>query len=516
MQQARTFLRAHARNVFQPAAPRAHAGTGRAHAGDGKAVCFVADLGDQHQRSRVLAEVDLLAPVGKHQLFQAHLASLALLDTDDARDIEAQRGEHLARHADLALAAINQHQVGQARTARRELGTARFALRLSDLAVTPLQHLAHGGVVVTSGDAINVEAAVLAALHLVVLKHHARRLGGFARRMRDVETLNAQEVQIVLRQVQRLRQRAGAGLLRAFFGKQAGQLQLRVVLCHIQPGTALLARLVHSRNPHARLHAQRVEQAALHRFAGDEHRRHRYVEVVLGDEGLKHQHLHRQRYADLVVISALLGIRRLGTRLLQRGRIVHMHGKVSPVAQMPAPAHHRQVDAGAPALHTHSEDVHVLVARCLHRLLVQHARERRDLVAHLRRLLKLQPLGVRQHALLQSLHHRPRFAAQQGFGMGHVLGIGFGRNQAHTGRAAAFDLVEKARTRAVGKHRVFAGAQAKHLLQQQNRFLHRPAARVGAEVAVLFVGAAAVVGQARKALAWVISRAVFCRDAGDF
>src|SRR6218665_3531260 len=112
------------------------------------------------------------------QFFQAHLAAFALFHAHDARQIQAQGREPLARHADLALAAVDQHQVGQARLALRgrsgpgcTVDATGFVRGLGQLAVAAREHLAHRGVVVTAGDAIDLVAAVLAALHLVVVEH---------------------------------------------------------------------------------------------------------------------------------------------------------------------------------------------------------------------------------------------------------------------------------------------------------------------------------------------------------
>jgi hypothetical protein len=193
-----------------------------------------------------------------------------------------------------------------------------------------------------------------------------------------------------------------------------------------------------------------------------------------------------------------------------------MHREVGPVAQVAAAAHHGQVHAGAATLHAHGKNVHVLVRGGFHRLLVQHARERRDLVAQLGRLLELQPLGVGHHARLQLLQERLGFAAQKRLGVRHVAAHRpRGRYQAHAGRGAALDLVKQARPRAVGKHRVLAGAQAEHLLQQLDGFLHRPAVRVRPEVAVPLVDAAPVVGHARKALQRRLALPVLGSHAGD-
>ena len=168
---------------------------------------FVADLRHQHQRGRVVAQIDLGPAVGEHQLLQAHLAALAFFHPDDAPEVEPKLLKHLARHAHLAFAAINQHQVGQARA------VGLLAAGFEQLAVAAQQHLAHGGVVIARCDAVDVVAPVLRVLHLVAFKHHTRGLCGFTSGVRNVETLDAQGVEFVVGQAQRLGQRPRAGLL---------------------------------------------------------------------------------------------------------------------------------------------------------------------------------------------------------------------------------------------------------------------------------------------------------------
>ena len=102
-----------------------------------------------------------------------------------------------------------------------------------------------------------------------------------------------QGVQIVGRQIQRIRQGAGSGLLRALLGQQAGQLNVGVFLTHLQPNPTLLTRVVHSRNFVSRLLRERCHQVLVHRHAGDQRGRHRNADVVLGQEGFQHLHLDR-------------------------------------------------------------------------------------------------------------------------------------------------------------------------------------------------------------------------------
>ena len=162
LQQSRALLRADAGDVFEPAAAGAHPGTARAHAGDREAVRLVADLRHQHQRGRVVAEVHLGAAVGEHQLLQADLAALALLDADDQRQVESQFLEHLARHATWPRPPSTSTRSGS-RACTLAFGAVG---QLGQLGVAAHQHLAHRGVVVARRDAVDVEAAVLRALHL--------------------------------------------------------------------------------------------------------------------------------------------------------------------------------------------------------------------------------------------------------------------------------------------------------------------------------------------------------------
>src|SRR5438445_5326621 len=114
LQQLRTFLGSDTGNVFQFATACANTCTPSAHSGDGEAMRFVANLRHEHQRGRIATEVDLGPAVGEHELLQADLAALALLDADDLREFDAQLLEHLARHRDLAAPAVDEHEIGQA------------------------------------------------------------------------------------------------------------------------------------------------------------------------------------------------------------------------------------------------------------------------------------------------------------------------------------------------------------------------------------------------------------------
>ena len=66
-----------------------------------------------------------------------------------------------------------------------------------------------------------------------------------------------------------------------------------LLLGHLQPHAALLARLRHGRYAHAALLGQRVQQGGIYGLAHHQHGRRRYVQVVLGHKGLQHLGFYR-------------------------------------------------------------------------------------------------------------------------------------------------------------------------------------------------------------------------------
>jgi hypothetical protein len=328
-------------------------------------------------------------------------------------------------------------------------------------------------------------------------KDDAGRLRRLAGGVADVEALDPERVQVLDREVERVDERTRARLLRALLGEQLGEAQGRALDAHVEPGAARLARLVLHRRADAALRRERLDQRLVDRIADDEERRHAAFEVVLGDECLEDAHLGRLR--------RLGGDRRVLVDAVGEdvNRALDVLRKVRPVAEMAAGADHREVDAGAAALDLDGEDVGVDDARAgvvLDRLLMQHARQRADPVAQLCCLLELERLGARRHLRLQRVDQLLLLARQESLGVGDVLGVVLGRDVADARPRAALDLVEQARPRPVGEHSVLAGAQVKDLLQQLDRVFHRPRGRERAEVAVLLVDRATVVGDPRKAM----------------
>src|SRR5215472_3638307 len=128
LQQPRPLLRSDAGDLLERAGAGAHARAARAHTGDREPVRLVANLRDEHQRRRVAAERDLRPSVGEDELLEPDLAALALLDADDAPELDAELFEDRARDADLAAAAIDEDEIGKPRLPLRrgldELGVA--------------------------------------------------------------------------------------------------------------------------------------------------------------------------------------------------------------------------------------------------------------------------------------------------------------------------------------------------------------------------------------------------------
>jgi len=65
---------------------------------------------------------------------------------------------------------------------------------------------------------------------------------------------------------------------------------------------------------------------------------------------------------------------------------------------MPAASHHGEVDTGFATLNLHGEDIDITVKHVVHRLLMQHVGERRNLIAELCRQLELKAIRMGHHA----------------------------------------------------------------------------------------------------------------------
>lgn len=177
-----------------------------------------------------------------------------------------------------------------------------------------------------------------------------------------------------------------------------------------------------------------------------------------------------------------------------------MRGEKCLVPQVPPAPYHRQVHADLAALHVDRDHVGIAAAP-FHGLLVQHAGQRRQLVAQGGGLLETHLLRRGEHPRLDIREHGLGLAAQELRGPVHVQGVVRGRDQPHARPGAAMDLIEQTGPRPVGEDRVLAGAQAENLLQDLYALAHRPYVGERAEILVGAVRGPAVVGDAGEGVA---------------
>src|SRR5712692_1763973 len=433
---------------------RAAPGAARTVAGDGEAVRLVADSLDQVQAGMVGRKPH--RALADPQLLETRL-SLRPLGDADQRDVgEARLRERLFRRAHLPFASVDEDQVGG------------DALPARDPAVAARERLRERAVIVAGRDALDVIAAVFAATHVHSVVYHARRYRRLAHRMTDIETFDSLHR---LRESQPFAQRGEPHPLSALLRETRLERLQRVLLRHLEPGAAL------GRGPREDAHAAlrvrgegRFELPGVELFAVHGHGGHRPFQIVLSDERRKH-----------FFRVALLGILR----------------KEAAVAELPAAAHHHQVYAGQTLLHRDRDDVDVDVVAGVGVQALAHLGERLDLVAVDRRFLVAPRVGGLLHARLDPRERGVAAALEVELRALDVLRVSFGADQSYAGRGAPADLVQQAGPRSVLEHRVLAGAQPEHPLQQLDALAHR--ARVGkrSEVAVGLVHRAAV-----KAKAW--------------
>ncbi len=244
---------------------------------------------------------------------------------------------------------------------------------------------------------------------------------------------------------------------------------------HREPDATLAARIADDLHALPGLRRQHVgERRLLVGARGDDRRRHRPPDVVL-----------REKCGHDVIDRAGVG----------------MPGKVAAVADMPAAADHHDVDGNLTLGRGRRDDVDVPGRRAFDELPRLQPHEPRDLVADPRGALEFQCRTRLVHLRLELRQHLGRLSLQEQHRALHVVRVVGRGDEADAGRAATRDLVQHARARAVGEHRVLAGAQLEHLLQQRHSLAHRARARERAEVPVLAIELAAMEGELRKRFA---------------
>ena len=129
------------------------AGAPRAMRADGEAMRLVAQALQEIEHR--IARLEREGRLARHEeALAAGVAVGPLGDADDGDVLQAELGQHLARHLELALAAVDQHQVGP-------VLLVAFGILLQRAAEAARQHLAHHGeVVARRALGLDVELAI--------------------------------------------------------------------------------------------------------------------------------------------------------------------------------------------------------------------------------------------------------------------------------------------------------------------------------------------------------------------
>ena len=175
--------------------------------------------------------------------------------------------------------------------------------------------------------------------------------------------------------------------------------------------------------------------------------------------------------------------------------------EVGPVAPVLVRADEEDLHAGLAALLVQRHHVGLLDPFRVDPLVRLHVGQRPDAVADRRRPLELHRPAGRRHGLGKLLLHLGRSPGEEQYRvLDHDRIVGF-RDQPDAGRAAPLDLVQEARPRPAGEHRVRAGAQQERLLQLVERPVHAAGRGEGAEVAPRLLARAAVLADLREGVA---------------
>ena len=152
----------------------------RAMAGDGEAVRLVADLLDEVQRRMVGRQAPRLLLAREEELLHARACAPRPWPRRSSR-IWCRPRSAITPRAALSCP----------RPPSMRIRSGVLPSPVGELAVAPLERVAHGGVVVARLDALHVVAPVLGVLHRALVVDHARGDGRLAHGVADVEALDA-------------------------------------------------------------------------------------------------------------------------------------------------------------------------------------------------------------------------------------------------------------------------------------------------------------------------------------
>ncbi|KAF1856274.1 hypothetical protein Lal_00000685 [Lupinus albus] len=461
-QQRPLARRANARNFIKRAG-RDRAAALFAVRADGEAVNLVAQALQVEQHRRIDRQ-HLLPPVREMEHFPPFAAVMRPLGDGDQRHVvDAEFLQRLAHRAHLALAAVDQHEIGP---------DAAFAIRVFLLRAgePAAEHLAHHREIVVGLRRLDIPFAVLAVEEPVRPRHDHRPQRVRALDMAVVVDLDA---------------------LRRF-----GQFQK---LGHLAVDLRLGAGF--GQTPLQRFH--RVAAGLLHQPPPVAPLRHRNLDLAAGRllQGLRQQIGFRQRPVDqdqarrrhfLVELGKEAG-EHLG--FLQPFGMAGKERAMAPV--LPAPDE-EGLDADMPALRRHGEDIGIAHAFGVDRLAALDERGRAQAVAQHRRAFEIERFRSLRHLPFDLALHGGRLPPQEIARLAHQIGIVVLADPADAGRRTAPDLVKQARPVAPCHEAIVARAQQKQLLQRVDRGVDRSGTGEGAIVVPLRLARAAMLHDARK------------------
>ena len=147
-------------------------------ASDGETVRLVTDMLDQMQCRRVSGDPIEVAGHGINQLFHTRAPGDTLGNTNQRNVRNTKFIKHFPGNVQLALTTVDEHQV------------RAFALTCHHAFISARQNLAHGSIVITAGNTLDIVKQVVAFQRPILVENHAGCDRVFTMAMTDVKALH--------------------------------------------------------------------------------------------------------------------------------------------------------------------------------------------------------------------------------------------------------------------------------------------------------------------------------------
>ncbi len=397
-----------------------------------------------------------------------HLAPLApvmrpLGNRYQGHILDSQLLQRVAHRAHLALAAIDQHQVGP----HAVLAFRIFLQRAGKAALHDLAH--HAEVVVGPGGA-DVELAVLVLDEAFGAgnDHRAHGLGAL-----DVAVVVNLDPARHLGQFEELGQFAQGSRLGTAFG------QSPVERLH-----GVAAGLLHQPPPVATLGDGDLDLPA------GQFGQRLFQQVAVGQRAVDQDRARRRHF--------LVELHQDAGQHLVLGHVLRVGGEEGAVAPVLPAAHEETLHRNLPALGSQRKDIGIAHAFGVYRLGTLDEGRRAQPVAQHGGCLEIQRLCRLGHLPLDLALDRIALARKELLRLAQQLVIAGLVDPADTGGRAALDLVQQARPVAPGKEAVGAAAQQEQLLQGIDRGVDAAGAGEGSVIGARSLARAAVLHDARE------------------